>query len=216
MLQVFVVLSVLLMVSGQRSPYAGSRPASGYKDTYLTQNPQGSTLTLANRFDGPTGVTGAFPSTSIPTSSSVPTSTQRLPYDAHGDQYIYDYWQSVPLDKRPFWVVNQAHIENQRGTPSGSTASALPTSSSTLAGTLGSRLGETTFNNPNSINGFTSSNQPGIVFPSNLTPDQRLQLEINVLQQRLQTLQETQRQQLAQSTPPTQQGLFGSNASRRF
>lgn len=215
MLQVFVVLSMLLIVNGQRSPYAGSRPSGGYKDTYLQQNPQSSTQNLADRFDGPNGASSGFPSTNIPTSSSFPTSTQRLPYDAYGDQYIYDYWQNVPVDKRPFWIVNQAHIENHRGTPpNGLPASTRPTS----PGTLDNRLGETTFNNPNSINSFTTPNQPEVVFPSNLTPDQRIQLEINVLQQRLQALQERQRQQLAQnSQPTTQQALFSSsNPGRRF
>lgn len=192
MLQVFVIFSILLVVSGQRSPYAGSRPSGGYKDTYLTpvagQNTQGTT-NIVNRFDGTTQ-----------SSSGVPSTTQRLPYDAHGDQYIVNYWQSLPEDKRPFWLVNQAHIESQRGTPTTSTVAGRPSSSSSLpssvlAGSLDNRVGETTFANTNSINGQTTPSQPEIVFPSNLTPEQRLQLEINLLQQRLQYLQDRQRQQ---------------------
>lgn len=216
MLQIVVVFSILLIVNGQRSPYAGSRPASGYKDTYITPvspNGQSSTQNIVNRLDVTTGTPGAGAPSSGATQSSagLPTTNQRLPYDAYGDQYIVDYWHSQPVDKRPFWLVNQAHIEGHRGSPA-TTVSGAP--SSPASGTLDNRFGETTLNNMNNMNRITTPGQPEIVFPSNLTPDQRLQLEINILQQRLQFLQERQRQQQAQQT--TQSIPMISNPGRRF
>lgn len=198
-------------VQAQRSPYAGSRPASGYKDTYIPQSTSatapigGGNTEIGNR----DGESGSLPGTG--------PSTDRLPYDALGDAFIVNHYNSLPVEQRPFWILNQQHIEAHRGTPSrpppqtGSTTQTVP-------------------NRPQIVDRFndnaqqpppqqqtpqqpqlpqqppnTSTNQnnvvslPEVVYPSNITPEQKLDMEIQFLQERLKILLERRRQLQAQN-----------------
>jgi len=209
MATVFVILfAIFVTVNCQRSPYAGSRPGSGYKDRFVpTQaNPTDSQSTLngndlANRVGSETSSTG------------VPT---RLPYDAYGDKFIVDHWNSLPVDQRPFWIVNQQHIENQRGTPppQGSTVGNNLNTGASLA----DRLGGVT--NQPSVNPNLISQQQEIVYPSNITPEQRIEMEINVLQNRLAALQRQREQLLAnnqsQATQMNQQVQDAQNTLQQL
>lgn len=119
----------------------------------------------------------------------------------------------MPFDQRPYWIVNQQHIENQRGTPSRSP----PTSSTS----------QMTVNNPDVVNRFTGDGKPQgvntstnqiisqqeVVYPSNITPEQRLDMEIRFLQQRLEMLLEQRRQLQSQTSQQTMQTV--SNPQRR-
>lgn len=194
-------------VYAQRSPYAGARPSGGYKDTYLPQS------TSATNAGGGNTIVGNRDGEAGPNSGS--TSTERLPYDAHGDAAIVNHYNSLPIDQRPFWIVNQQHIEAQRGTP--------PPPRVPQTGTIS----QATTNVPDvvdrfNVNGPQQQQQPQrpqqsqepmnsgnnqnnaislqeVVYPSNITPEQRLNLEIQFLQQRLERLLEQRRQLQAQN-----------------
>lgn len=43
-----------------------------------------------------------------------PSPINGVPLDAHGDQALIDYLNTVPLDQRPFWFLNYQAIEAQR------------------------------------------------------------------------------------------------------
>ncbi|XP_065361620.1 uncharacterized protein LOC135955221 [Calliphora vicina] len=53
-------------------------------------------------------------SSSSSSSNSSPSTTQRVPLDAHGDQLLIDQLNRIPIDKRPFWFINYQAIEAQR------------------------------------------------------------------------------------------------------
>lgn len=212
---IFTSMLIYCNVQAQRSPYAGSRPVSGYKDTYLPQSTGTSTVSSVNTEIGNRdGESGPFPA---------PPSTDRLPYDAHGDRFIVNHYNSLPEEQRPFWILNQQHIEAQRGTPpsrtpqTGSTAQTTPNRQEIV-----DRFNDITPqsfpqqqfpqnqptqqptqqsqrppNAPNNQNNVVSL--PEIVYPSNITPEQKLNMEIQFLQQRLEVLLERRRQLLAQS-----------------
>lgn len=229
---IFASMLIYCNVQAQRSPYAGSRPVSGYKDTYLPQSTSTSTASNGNTEIGNRdGESGVF---------AGPSSTERLPYDAHGDQFIVNHYNSLPESQRPFWILNQEHIEAQRGTP----PSRTPQTGSTTQTTPNRQEIVDRFNDnaqptfpqqqfPQQQNpqqqfpqqqfpqqgqqptqqptqqsqrpSNPSSNQnnvislPEIVYPSNITPEQRLNMEIQFLQQRLEVLLERRRQLQAQS-----------------
>lgn len=223
-----ILMTALIAVNGQRSPYAGSRPGSGYKDRFTPQSGGSSSAAPASSDNSnidssaPVGDRlGENSPTTSSTSSSSGSTTQRLPYDAYGDKFIVDHWNSLPVDQRPFWIVNQQHIENQRGTPAGtsSTQSTISTQGAAINnnGNIVDRFGENTNRpvNQRPVNNVQNTlynpniiSQQEVVYPDNLTAEQRLEMEINVQRQRLEAL-ERQRQQLAsqngQQTGQTQQ-----------
>lgn len=233
---IFTSMLIYCNVQAQRSPYAGSRPASGYKDTYLppgTGAVSGSggsgggavgNTEIGNR-DGESGSFG---------STFTSTSTDRLPYDAHGDAFIVNHYNSLPVDQRPFWIVNQQHIEAQRGTPSRPPARPPTQTGSTTQMTPNRQEIVDRFNDNTQQPSFpqqqfpqarppqlspsppppqqqsqqpvnTANNQnnvislPDVVYPSNTTPEQRLDMEIQFLQDRLNALLERRRQLQAQN-----------------
>lgn len=203
-----IFATILIAANAQRSPYAGSRPGSGYKDRFVTQSPGAGN---AAGVDDRLGENG---------SNGVTTSTDRLPYDAYGDHAIVNYWNNVPVDQRPFWIVNQQHIENHRGTPprpsiesSTGTSTAVP-SPTTLNGADGvvNRFGERPIQqqpiNQNAIS------QQEIVYPINITPEQKLAMQIQFTQQRLNALLEQQRKIEAQQGQNNQPNTQAS--SRRL
>lgn len=106
----------------QRSPYAGRRP-TGYKNRFTPE-------TLAANTDN--GIGNRFGGTIDPLAPT--TTTQRIPYDAHGDYALVNQLNRLPVDQRPFWLINYEAIEAQRN----------PTtfnSGSHATGTRGSFLG---------------------------------------------------------------------------
>lgn len=205
---------MLVAANAQRSPYAGSRPGSGYKDRFVPNN-------NAQTTDGLDNGVGDRIDLSASTGNAVPSTTARLPYDALGDAVIVNHWNSLPIDQRPFWIVNQQHIEAHRGTPSRPAQGSVPqTTASRPINTdndVISRFGTSQSNPQQNFNsGINTISQPEVVYPSNITPEQKLQMQIIFAQNHLAALQEQQRQQLAQQGQlTTQQTNFGNNQSTR-
>lgn len=149
-------MCVVLVASGQRAPFAGSRP-NGYKDKLQTDNANTANTAnnnvIADRFGGNTntGVTGT---------------TEKLPHLALGDKEIVDRLNTLPVDQRPFWLVNAEAIEAQKnqGRPSN------PTNQNT--GGIVNRFGS----GSNTVSGNTP-NYPAVVYPLEMTPDQRQQTQ---------------------------------------
>lgn len=210
-----IFLSILVTVNCQRSPYAGSRPGSGYKDTYLSQSSPSST-TGQNVGD----VVNRVGESS--TSATTGGTTNPLPVEAYGDRFIVDHYNSLPVEQRPFWILNQEHINIHRGSPqqqmAGNAANAATAGNAANAGNSGlnniqsstnsapagngAQLGER-FGENNNFNPYqqlpTVGNYQQVVYPVNTSPLQRVELEIQFLQNRLESLQR-QRQQLSQQT----------------
>lgn len=144
-------MCVVLMTSGQRAPFAGSRP-NGYKDKLQSNNANNANNNgIADRFGENTGVTGT---------------TEKLPHLALGDREIVDRLNTFPVDQRPFWLVNAQAIEDQKnqGRPS------TPTTQN--AGEVVNRFG--------SGSGTVSANKPNyhsVVYPLEMTADQRQQAQ---------------------------------------
>lgn len=184
-----IFVSMLITVNAQRSPYAGGRPGSGYKDRFVQTSTTGNDLGNRLGETNNTGTTGTI------------ASTERLPYDAYGDRDIVNHWNSLPIEQRPFWIVNQAHIEAQRGTPS-RPAAGLNSVTRPADGTAGAaadvvnRFGQ---------NGGNAQSIQEVVYPINITPEQQINMEIQFLQNRLDALKEQQRRQ--NSTQNNQQNL---------
>lgn len=208
-----IFLSILVTVSCQRSPYAGSRPSSGYKDTYLGQSSSSTTSQNVGNVGDRLGESS--------TSATVGGTTNRLPVDAYGDKFLVDHYNSLPVEQRPFWILNQEHIDQHRGRPqqplannagnignSGLNNIQANTNSVPAGngGSLGDRFGET--NNFNPYQQLpTVGNYQEVVYPSNSSPVQRIDFEIQFLQNRLDALQR-QRQQLSQQQSSTTNGQF--------
>lgn len=207
----FVIFATLLItVTAQRPSFAGSRTGSGYKDGLLQNNND----VVGNRnSDDNSGGMGTT------------TRNPNLPYDAHGDSYLVNYWNSVPFEQRPFWIVNQQAIEAHRGTPS-----RRPIESSTLPNAQNPPNSQPTANTQNFANrinadgnlGFNTFNnvpnvgsQPDVVYPSNITPEQRIDMEIQFLQQRLDSLQQI-RGQLQQRVQQSFSNSPNSQSQRNF
>ncbi|XP_037031504.1 uncharacterized protein LOC119071010 [Bradysia coprophila] len=153
-------MCVILVVSGQRAPFAGSRP-NGYKDKLQTDNTistssDANTNVIVDRFGGSTNTGG------------VAVTTDRLPHLALGDREIVDRFNTFPVDQRPFWLVNAEAIEAQKnqGRPS------TPTNQN--VGEIGNRFGSG--GQPNTVNG-NRPNYPSVVYPLEMTPDQRVQTQ---------------------------------------
>lgn len=145
------------MASGQRAPFAGSRP-NGYKDKLQTDKNQQNNVNinnngLADRFggDAATGTTGT---------------TERLPNLALGDRDIVDRLSAVPVDQRPFWLINTQAIEAQKN-------QGQPTTSTNNQGTIDNRFGS------GSSTGTVGSrpSYPSVVYPLEMTPQQQQQAQ---------------------------------------
>lgn len=184
--QLVIIGALAVAAMAQRSSFAGSR-GSGYKDTYLQQTP--ATNTNNNDFIGNRNGDGS-------------DFNSNLPIDARGDAFAVNHYNSLPEAHQPFWLLNQQHIEAQRGTPSKRPSSAIdnrfngldfPTRFSPDATELGGF-------NSRPI-GSQQNNQPGVVYPVNISPDQRVAMEIQFLQQRLNSLQQQQQQQQQNQYP---------------
>lgn len=91
------------MIYAQRSPYAGRRP-TGYKNRLTPE-----TLAATENNDGIGNRFGGQIDPLAPT-----TTTQRIPYDAHGDHELVNHLNRLPIDQRPFWLINYEAIEAQR------------------------------------------------------------------------------------------------------
>lgn len=180
-----ILLGVSLVVA-QRSPYAGSRPSSGYKDKFTNVNAassatptvsggvqaNGNTNSVIDRF----GETGTAASTTVGPS----TTTTRLPYDALGDSFAVQQAILKPQDHQPFWLINQGHIEAHRGGNGGRPQVVAPSGTTNGQGVI-NRFGE----NDGSVvaggvgpTGFDPTNinqisQPEIVFPVNMNVPNR-------------------------------------------
>lgn len=173
-----LILVGVSLVAGQRSPYAGSRPANGYKDRFATTNTAGAASAASATATGTTQTNGnAVPNlgdrigesgTGASTTAGPTTTTQRLPYDALGDAFAVHQAMLKPQDHQPFWVINQAHIEAHRGGAARPPQAVRP--AITGEGVV-NRFGESDgFVNaggfdPNSINTIS---QPEIVYPINM------------------------------------------------
>lgn len=211
-LKFVIFVSMLVAANAQRSPYAGSRPGSGYKDRFVPSSGQTTDTLAGNDVVDRIGSTG----------DAIPTTTVRLPYDALGDAFIVNHWNSLPIDQRPFWIVNQQHIESHRGTPSRPSAGSIPQTTVSRPQNNDDIVNRFGVNQPNptqNINsGINTISQQEVVYPSNITPEQRLQMQIIVAQNHLAALQEQQRQQqLAQQQGQltTQQINLASNRNNR-
>ncbi|KAL0821647.1 hypothetical protein ABMA28_005088 [Loxostege sticticalis] len=100
---VLIVLSLVSVTLAQRPGYAGSMPF-GYPvmvtTTTTTQAPPpGATGGLGNRF------------------GDVSTTTQRLPLEANGDAALVNQLMQLPVDQRPFWLINWQALEEHRNKP---------------------------------------------------------------------------------------------------
>lgn len=152
-------MCVMLMASGQRAPFAGSRP-NGYKDKLQTDNlntatSDATTNIIVDRFGGNTN-------------AGVVSTTQRLPHLALGDREIVDRLNTFPVDQRPFWLVNAQAIEAQKnqGRPSNPT-------NQNAAGEIGNRFGS---GDSNTVSG-NRPNYPVVVYPLEMSPDQQRQTQ---------------------------------------
>lgn len=184
----YIIITLLLVsVNSQRPSFAGRRVGTGYKDGLLQQTTNNDNL-IGNRNSENDNV----------------NAIQNLPIDAHGDADLVNYWNSVPFEQRPFWLVNYKQIEAHRNTPTKQPINNLSI--------------HTNLNTPNFVNrinteskydqfGFninkhsTNSNQNSavdqldIVYPINIRPEQRIRMEIQFHQQRQAALQTQQQQQ---------------------
>lgn len=161
LLKLVIFCALIMSTMAQRPSFAGSRPASGYKDGYVQQ--QASTNN--NNNGGGRGFIGSRTDAS-----------------------------NLPIDQRPYWLLNQQPIEAQRGIPSQLPAGLSQFNSGLDFPTRFNPNGNAgTFNSitqPIGSNQNIGSQQPGIVYSSNITPQQRINMEIQFLQQRLNQLQQ--------------------------
>lgn len=164
-------MCVILVTSGQRAPFAGSRP-NGYKDKLQSNNANTNVNNngIADRF-GENTSTGVIGTTGT---------TEKLPHLALGDREIVDRLNSdFPVDQRPFWLINAEAIEAQKnqGRPSNPTnqnvANGNPTNA---AGGIVNRFGSASSGTTNSNNG-NRPNYPSVVYPIEMTAVQQQQAQ---------------------------------------
>lgn len=202
MLFLFAILASLLIVgtNAQRGSFAGSRPGSGYKDAYLPQRDSGAP---GNSIEDRFGATN-----------------NNLPYDALGDTFAVDYYNQLPVDQRPFWILNQQHIEKHRGTPPRQPTAVTPKIASNIQN-IATRIDDRS-SEQQPINQRLSFNQPqqfdqqsfGAQFNTNQnraspnqfgfstnspSEQQRLDSQIQLIQQRLDALMQERHQIQSQS-----------------
>lgn len=202
MLLICVVVALLFIsVNAQRPSFAGGRSGSGYKDAYV-QPPTTNTDKnfIANR--------------NSENENSVVNQTPNLPIDARGDANLVYYLNNLPFEQRPFWLVNQQHIEAHRNTPTRrpadssitqSTLNSMNTASVANRINIDGSVFLSAFNTnaqlPN--NQQNSGSQLHIVHPSKITPEQRIEMEIRFLQQSQNALKQIRQQ----SQQPNQQDI---------
>ncbi|XP_028171051.1 uncharacterized protein LOC114360524 [Ostrinia furnacalis] len=100
---ILIMLALASVTQAQRPGYAGSRPF-GYPVIVTTTTaapPASSTGGLGDRF-------GEVP---------VSTTTQRLPLEANGDANLVNQLMKLPVDQRPFWLLNWQALEEYRRQP---------------------------------------------------------------------------------------------------
>lgn len=157
--QLIIFGALVMSTMAQRPSFAGSRPASGYKDGYIQQT------STNNNNDNSGG--GSFIG-----SRTVESDSSRLP--------------SINSNL-PYWPLNQQRLPsgsnqfNGLGFPTRSNADGNVSPFNGFTQPIG--------NNPNSI-----AQLPGVVYPSNITPQQQINMEIQFLQQRLNGLIQAQNQ----------------------
>lgn len=176
---------------GQRPSYAGPRPG-GYKDRF-TSVPTATTV-AATAAQGNSNEIGNRLGEAGPTVTGPTTTTQRLPYDAHGDTFLVNQLSQLPKDKQPYWLVNQAAIEAHRG---GAQQPPVAGTQSNAQG-LSSRFGDNESGNPDRNSHNVISKQE-IVYPVNVP-----------VQQQQPAPTQTQQAQLIQQNRPIQQSQFQS------
>jgi len=137
-----------MIVSGQRAPFAGSRP-NGYKDRLQTDNVVNNNG-IADRFGENTQV-----------------STEKLPHLALGDRDIVDRFNTMPVDQRPFWLINAVAIEAQKN--QGRPMNTVNQNTGNIANRFGTESGT------NSTG--TKPNYPTVVYPIQMTADQQQQAQ---------------------------------------
>lgn len=197
-LQLIIFGALVMSAMAQRSSFAGGIRGSGYKDGLIQQRPATANNNNNDDLIGNRNADSG-PTTRIPSINSIPN--DRLPIDALGDAYLVNHYNSLPMDQRPFWLLNQQHIEAHRGTPT-----RRPSSDNTVG------IGSNQFNGQDFPTRFNSDvgdvsgfNQPiannqnirpqsGVVYPINTTPEQQINTEIQFLQQRLNALMQIQNQ----------------------
>lgn len=136
-------LLLITSVMAQRSPYAGRRPANGYKDKLRPETNSSESVDINTRVGEEVPITGPQrpPGASVPVvvaenvfiplptlsqsdfgianragqpDRNIQTPSTRLPYDAYGDKQLVDHLNSLPIENRPFWLINYQAIEAQR------------------------------------------------------------------------------------------------------
>lgn len=209
-LQLVIIGALVMTTMAQRSSFAGGIRGSGYKDGLIQQQPPNNNNDLIGNRNADSATTARIPSV-----NNIPN--DRLPVDALGDAYLVNHYNSLPMDQRPYWFLNQQHIEAQRGTPA-----RRPSAGNTIG--IGSNQfnGQdfpTRINTDGDLSGFNSgfgqstgnkqniAPQSDVVYPVNTTPEQQINTEIQFLQQRLNALMQIQNQ-LNGRQPNQQSGRF--------
>ncbi|XP_055384338.1 uncharacterized protein LOC129613997 [Condylostylus longicornis] len=132
---IFVIFCVLINCSvyAQRGSYAGSRNGNGYKNQLRpsTEAPQQDIVSRfgedLNRPQRPPisnsnivqPAPNFIPINQQPVIDQNPelsnrNSADRLPYDALGDRELVERLNRLPVDQRPFWLINAEAIEAHR------------------------------------------------------------------------------------------------------
>lgn len=199
-LQLIIIGALAMTTMAQRSSFAGGIRGSGYKDGLLQQTASNSNSVNNNNND----LVGNRNADDIGTPARIPPNgfNSNLPVDARGDAYLVNHYNTLPADHRPFWLLNQHHIEAQRGTPSNRGTRPSPSSSTNQfsAQDFPTRFnddlgGSNSFSRPSgNNNNINITPQSGIVYPVNTAPEQQLSTEIQLLQQRLNSLMQIQNQ----------------------
>lgn len=205
-----IVASLLISVNAQRGSFAGSA-GNGYKDTYLEQ----PTTNTGNSF---------IENRNSENDNSIVNQTPNLPIDARGDANLVNYWNSLPFEQRPFWLVNQQHVEAHRNTPTRRPVDSSMTQSNfnplnppNFADRINVRVPDGAFSqfpfntNTQLPNNQQSGGSQDVVYPSNITPEQRIEMEIRFLRQRQEALEQIRRQ-LQQSNQPNNNNNLVQNS----
>lgn len=173
----FVILaSLLIAANAQLGSYAGGR-GSDYKDRFLTRTSAPGNLLVNNRDD--------VAQKTIGNSVAFGTAKNDLPYDA----YIVGHRNALPIEQRPHWILNQQQFGNLRGTPSRWTPTTPPQQTAINNQNIVTRIADSTLNgNRDAVS------QQEVVYPSNISSEQRLTMEIQYSQERLARLLEQSRQ----------------------
>lgn len=147
------LMCVLMITSGQRAPFAGSRP-NGYKDRLQSDKPPDNTNN--------NGIVDRFGEN---TNTGVAGTTEKLPHLALGDREIVDRLNTFPVDQRPFWLINAEAIEAQKN--QGRPSSTATQNTGEIVNRFGSGSGTVA----------SKPNYPTVVYPIEMTADQKRQAQ---------------------------------------